>query len=219
MSYRDDREADRARIAALELELSATKLKLATLEGRQSQALALASQNALAVAPGSATRWFGAPGSLSLARQFTGAFPAERFEHLVERIRELTLDPGRTELFRSSMTWLASRGEKSAGPFRVVTVAVRDGQTTLTVSDRLTGLAGAIYGGVGGGVGGGALALPLAASAAVPALAPVFILGWLGGVFLGARAIFKRAARRRAIALQQLFDALVADIEAALSAP
>ncbi len=218
MSYRDDRDADQARIDALEQELAATREKLATLEGRQSQALVLASQSALVrggVQSGAA-RWFGAPGQLQLTRRFDGAFPAERFEELIERIREIMRDPGRTELLRSSLTWFASRGEKSPGPFRVVTVTIRDGITTLAVTDRLGGLAGAIYGGVGGGVGGGGLGLPIMASVAVPVLAPVFILGWLGGVFLGTREIFKRAARRRAVALQQLFDALAADIESAL---
>jgi len=217
MSYRDDREADQARIDALEQELAETHQKLAALEGRQSQALVLASQGALV--PGGnhgAVRWFGAPGSLQLSHRFNGAFPADRFEELIERIREITRDPGRTELLKSSLTWFASRGEKSTGPYRVVTVTVRDGGTTLTVTDRLAGLAGAIYGGVGGGVGGGGLSLPILASTAVPVLAPVFILGWLGGVFLGARAIYKRAAHRRAVALQQLFDALVADIERGL---
>jgi len=218
MTYRDDREADQARIAALEQELAAAREQLATLEGRQSQALVLASQGALVQSGGGsiAARWFGAPGHLQLARRFDGAFPTDRFEELIERIREVTRDPGRTELLKSSLTWFASRGEKSTGPYRVVTVTVRDGSTTLTVTDRLAGLAGAIYGGVGGGVGGGGLSLPILASAAVPVLAPVFLLGWLGGVFLGARAIYKRAARRRAVALQQLFDVLVADIESAL---
>jgi hypothetical protein len=37
-------------------------------------------------------------------------------------------------------------------------------------------------------------------------------------VFLGARAIYLRSARGRAVALQQLFDALVDDIERAVSA-
>jgi hypothetical protein len=218
MSYRDDREADQARIASLEQELAVTRDKLDVLEGRQAQALVLASQGALV--PGgdrsATTRWFGAPGQLQLARRFDGAFPTDRFEELIERIREITRDPGRTELLKSSLTWFASRGEKSTGPYRVVTVTVRDGHTTLTVTDRLAGLAGAIYGGVGGGVGGGGLSLPILASTAVPVLAPVFILGWIGGVFLGAREIYKRAARRRAVALQQLFDVLVADIDRAL---
>ena len=218
MTYRDDRDADQARIEALEQELAVTRDKLVALEGRQSQALVLASQGALTRPGGqsNAAWWFGAPGTLQLAHRFDGAFPTDRFEELIERIREITRDPGRTELLRSSLTWFASRGEKSAGPFRVVTVTVRDGTTSLTVTDRLHGLAGAIYGGVGGGVGGGGLSLPIIASTAVPFLAPVFILGWLGGVFLGTREIYKRAARRRAVALQQLFDALVDDIDAAL---
>lgn len=219
MTYRDDRDADQARIAALEQELAATRDKLAALEGRQSQALVLASQGALVPGGGksAAAKWFGAPGQLQLARRFDKAFPVDRFEDLIERIREVTRDPGRTELLKSSLTWFASRGEKSNGPYRVVTVTVRDGITTLTVTDRLAGLAGAIYGGVGGGVGGGGLSLPILATAAIPVLGPVFILGWLGGVFLGAREIYKRAARRRAVALQQLFDVLVADIERALA--
>ena len=218
MSYRDDRDADQARIAALEHELAQTRGQLAVLQDRQSQALVLASHGALV--PGreisAATRWFG-PSVLQLARRFDGAFPTQRFEELIERIREITRDPGRTELLRSSLTWFASRGEKSSGPHRVVTVTVRDGTTTLTVTDRLAGLAGAIYGGVGGGVGGGGLSLPILAATAVPLLAPVFILGWLGGVFLGTREIYLRSARRRAVALQQLFDVLGDDIERALS--
>jgi hypothetical protein len=218
MSYRDDRDADQARIEALERDLAEARGKLEVLEGRQSQALVLASPGALVRdgRPSGVAWWFGAPGQLQFARRFDRAFPAERFEELIERIREVTRDPGRTELLRSSLTWFASRGEKSTGPFRVVTVTVRDGGTTLTVTDRLAGLAGAIYGGVGGGVGGGGLSLPILAATAVPVLAPVFILGWLGGVFLGTREIYKRAARRRAVALQQLFDALVSDIEGAL---
>jgi hypothetical protein len=220
MSYRDDRDADQARIAALERELGETRDKLAALQGRRTQALVLASRGALVpgAAPSSAARVFG-PGTLRLARRFDGAFPAARFEHLVERIRELTGDPGRTEVLNASLTWFASRGDRSTGPYRVVTVAVRDGATTLTVTDRLSGLAGAIYGGVGGGVGGGGLSLPIMVSTFVPVLAPVIVLGWLGGVFLGTRAIYLRLARRRAEELQQVFDALAGDIERALGDP
>ncbi|HMG19811.1 MAG TPA: hypothetical protein VK607_00790 [Kofleriaceae bacterium] len=216
MTYRDDRDADQARIASLEHELELARDKVAVLEGRQSQALVVAGGGALVRGgrPSTARRLFGPP-KLELTRRFDAAFPTERFEELVERIRELTRDPGRTELLRSSLSWFASR-DKSTGPHRVVTVTVRDQVTTLTVTDRLAGLAGAIYGGVGGGVGGGGLSLPIMAAVAVPVLAPVFLLGWLGGVFLGAREIYLRSARRRAIALQQLFDALVDDIERAV---
>lgn len=219
MTYRDDREADQARIAALELELAGTRDRLAQLEDHQSQALVLASRGSLVHGgkPSVAQRWFG-PGTLHLTRRFDGAYPVDRFEALIDRIREISRDPGRTELLRTSLTWYTSRADRSPGPCQVVTVTVRDGATTLTVTDRLAGLAGAIYGGVGGGVGGGGLSLPILAAAAVPVLAPVFILGWLGGVFLGTREIYLRSAQRRAIALQRLHDALVDDIERALVA-
>ena len=214
MTYRDDRDADQARIAALEQDLARANERIAELEGRRSEALVVAQQTALAVAAprSAAARWFGAPLRLHLSRQFTGAFPTDRFEDLVERIRTTTRDPGRTELLRSSMTWFATAGEKSAGPFQVVTVTVRDGVTTLTVTDRLGALAGALYGGFGGGVGGGGLVVPVLASVAVPVLAPLFVVGWLGGVFAGTRTIFRRAARRRAEALADLFQILVTEI-------
>lgn len=219
MSYRDDRDADQARIAALEHELAQTRDKLNELEGKQSVALARATSWSLV--PGgkvsTASRVFG-PGMIELSRRFDGAFPADRFEELIDRIRELTRDPGRTELLRSSLTWFGSRGENAGGQRRVVTVSVRGDTTTLTVTERLAGLAGAIYGGVGGGVGGGGLSLPIMASVAVPLLTPVFLIGWLGGVFLGTRALYLHSARRRRIEAQQLFDALVDDIERRLEA-
>jgi hypothetical protein len=50
----------------------------------------------------------------------------------------------------------------------------------------------------------------------VPVLTPVFVLGWLGSVCYGTRALYLRLARRRAEELQQVFDALAGDIEGAL---
>lgn len=220
MTYRDDRDADQARIAALEQELARANERIAELEGRRSQALVVAHQTALtAAAPRTAAaRWFGAPLRLHLARQFAGAFPPERFEDLVERIRTTTRDPGRTELLRSSLTWFSTSGEKSAGPFQVVTVTVRESVTTLTATDRLGALAGALYGGFGGGVGGGGLIVPVMASIALPVLTPLFVAGWLGGVFAGTRTIFRRAAHRRAEALAELFSVLATEIESTLAA-
>jgi hypothetical protein len=227
MTYRDDRDADQARIAALESELAQANRRVGELEGRRDQALVLASgATSLARAdPGrsAATTWFGAPIRLAMSRRFDGAYPIDRFEQLIERVRELTGDPGRTELLRSSLTWRATANERGVGPFTVVTVAVKDpadgeqrGHTTLTVTDRLGSLAGGLFGGLFGGLGGGGLVAPIAASVAIPVLAPVFVLGWLGGVYAGTRALYRRAARRRAESLQQLFDALVVEIDARL---
>ena len=219
MSYRDDRDADQARIAALEVELARARERIDELEGKRSQALVRVESTAL-TARGpetAASRWFG-PTRLHLARTFPGAFPIDKLEDLVERIREITRDPGRTELLRSSLTWFASTSDKSAGPRIVVTVTVRDGNTTLTITDRLGQLAGALYGGFGGGVGGGGLVIPVMAAVAMPVLTPVFVAAWLGGVFAGTRAIFRRAARRRAESLAQVFDVLAGEIERGIAA-
>jgi hypothetical protein len=215
MSYRDDRDADRARIAALEAELAASQQKVAELEGRRQQALVLASQGALArSASGKSPSqfWFGAPLELSLAKELPGSFPVDKFEDVIETIRMHTRESGRSEVLKMSVTWSASSGPKSTGPFTVVTVSVRDGVTRILATDKLGQLAGALYGGLGGGVGGGAVMAPIAATIAVPVLAPLFFIGWFGGVYWGTRAIFKRVARRRAEQLQQLFDAVCAEV-------
>src|SRR5262245_25139490 len=104
MTYRDDRDADRARIAALEAELAKAERRVAELEGRRVLALVQAGGNALAradAAPSAARTWLGAPLRLALTKRWDGAFPVERFEDVIERIREVMRDPGRSELLRA----------------------------------------------------------------------------------------------------------------------
>ncbi len=217
MSYRDDGDAAQARIDALEADLARARERIDELEGKRSTALAVQPGAALAlVTQGSGARWFGAPGQLHLTRRWEAAFPPEKFEDLIEVIREVTRDPGRSELLKSSLTWYPSRSDQRSGPSLVVSISVRDGVTTLTVTERLSSLAGGIFGGVGGGVGGGGIMLPILATTAVPLLAPVFFAGWLGGVFLASRSIFRAAARKRARALQALFDAIGEHVDRAV---
>jgi len=216
MSYRDDRDADQARIAALEAELAAARERVDELEGRREQALVLASPGELATRKGSAAhakRWLGAPLELEMIRTFDRAYPTDRLEDLVPVIREVSGEPGMVEVLRTSLTWRAM-ARQGALTRTFVMIVVRDGKTTLTAGARLHQQAGALFGGVGGGLGGGGLILPITASAAVPVLAPLFLLTWFGGIYLGTRTIFKRVARQRAELIQQLFDRLVAAIEA-----
>ena len=219
MSYRDDRDADQARIAALEADLQAAERKIGDLEGRRSQALVLATQTALARSGAKKNPWFG-PMRLELVATFEGEYPRDQLEDLVEPIRSLARDLGRTELFKSSMTWSTRSELRGTGPALMITVAVKDGRTTLTATDELKQLAGGIYGGVGGGVGGGGLVLPLfAAVMASPALIPVIVVGRFGGVLLGARALYKRASHKRAVRLQIVFDGVSAVIAAKIPRP
>jgi hypothetical protein len=217
VSYRDDRDADQAHIAVLEGELAAARRRIAELEGRDREALVVASAGALTAAGkprSAAARWLGAPVVLELTRTFDHAFPSERLEDLLTAIRRVAGRPGHTELLRTSLTWRAAvMGGNVAAT--TVAVSVRDGKTTLVVGDRLHQLAGGIYGGVGGGVGGGGVMVPVFASVAVPVLTPVFFVVWFGGVFAATRALFKRAALRHAQLVQRLFDTVAAEIEAA----
>ena len=215
MTYRDDRDADQARIQALEGQLAAANERIAQLEGKREQALVRASGDRQP----SAQRWLGAPTQLELERTFEGTFPAERFEDLVEQIRELTRDRGRTELLRSSVAWWSSTSERSIGPFLCVTVTVKDGKTIVRVTDKLGQLAGAIHGGIGGGIGGGGLIAPIAATIAMPILAPVVFGAWFGGCYALARALYKRKAKRRAQQLQQVFAAVESAVARELRSP
>src|SRR5262245_51261853 len=186
MTYRDDRDADQARIAALELELARARDRIAELEGKETALVRVSSRELVAGGPPTpAVRWLGARLKLELTRRFDRAISAEHFDDLVERIRSLTGDPGRTDLLRSSLTWRSTAPHGGTGPFLTVTVTARDNATVLTVGDRLGQLAGALYGGVGGGVGGGGITAPILASIAMPVLAPFLIAGWLGGVYFG----------------------------------
>lgn len=217
MTYRDDRDADQARIAALESELSAARQRIDELEGRRSQALVLASSRELASSKAStAQRWFGAPLRLELARRFDGAYPADKFEELIDRIRDFTRDRGRTELLRTSVAWWATSPERSTGPATSVTVSVKDNVTSLSVTEQLGPLAGAWFGGGLGGIGGGGIIAPIGATLAMPMLAPVWFAAWFGGIYAIVRQLFKRSAKKRAEALQQLYDMLEREIEQAL---
>ncbi len=210
MTYRDDRDADRARIESLEAELAVAKRTIDRLEGRRDAALVVA-KGGLTKRP---APWYGSPLKLELAHTFTGEYPRDDFEAIIDLIRSIAREPGRAEMLKSSITWSAGTNPRATGPFIVVTVSVRDGKTALHVSDSLGQLAGGLYGGLGGGLGGGAIMLPVVAFLGAPALIPVAVVAWLGGVFLGTRAIFKRAAARRAETLENLFVALVTEISA-----
>jgi hypothetical protein len=209
MSYRDDRDADQARIAALEADLGAARRKIDDLEGRRSQALVLATETGLARTGRKKIPWFG-PTRLELGATFDGEYPRDDLETLVVEIRALTGNHGHTELFRSSLTWSSRNEVQGAGPAVMIAIVIKDGRTTLTVTDELKRLAGGVYGGVGGGVGGGGIIIPALAAIAMPVLIPVIAVGWFGGVLLGARAIYLRAARKRAERLQVVFDGVAA---------
>jgi hypothetical protein len=221
MSYRSDRDADHARISALEVELSAARAEIAQLRR--------AAERALVPAPASPLRrrsdvgagwswWMNAPTGLELTRHWERPFPPERLDGLVECTRAVTGFAGQAELKRRSLMWTSASRAGWPGPFITVTVTVEAGTTTLSVREDLrlqaanTGvLFGLALGGVASFIAG------LATFVTAPLLAPLVVAGMSGGSFVAGRRLFRRELRRHAGKLQRLFDAIVEEIEATLS--
>ena len=218
MSYRDDRDADLARIEALEGELAAAKRKIAELE--TPTALVRTEPGALATRrpPGAFRRWLGAPLTLEFTHTFDKPFPTDKLEELLATLRAMRREQGIAELLKSSLTWYSALPHgRGATPALTVSVVVKDGRTVLTVQDRLHQIAGGIYGGVGGGVGGGGLAIPLMVSFFHPVLAPLMFVGWYGSVLLLSRTIFTRIARSRELQTRALFERIRDEINRSIA--
>jgi len=216
--FRGDRDADQARIAALEAELAAAKDRVDELEGRRTNALVLASPRQPATA---GRKLAGAPLELTLTRTFDGELSVDRFEDLLEAIRARSGERGQAEILRTSLTWAATQSPGNQTVFTMVTVRVREGRTELVVEDKLKRLAGALFGGIMGGTSSVTICAPIVAGIWLGPIGVLAGLGvsaaWLGTTFTGARALFKRGARKRAEKLQTLFDAVGAEIERMLS--
>jgi hypothetical protein len=208
----------RARIAELEDDVEIAERAVAELERDHEASNVGSAKRALqhtSFDPTAFGKFLGASPLLELTRRFEGIFPRERFEQVVERLRELTHEPGIAEIREHTVVWGPSTEHHPAQSHLVVKVTVvpDEASTTLAVTDRLGALVGRMFGAFGTIVGAGGLAAPVAASIAFPVFTPVFVLGWLGGVFGMTRAFYRRLAARRAQQLERIFGALVLEIE------
>ncbi len=213
MSYRDDRDADHARIGALESELAAATQKIDQLEGKRSQALVLAGSATPALAKSAAhrTRWFGAPSKLALKRTFEGTVPHERLEELVELIRARTGEQGRSELMPTSLSWSS---ENETGAQQLITVRVKDGTTQLELGADLPSARPFVILPMTGAVFGPWLVVVLGAPVV---LASTVVLGAVGSLYAVLRRAYKRNAQKQAERLQALDEALSSSIERELA--
>lgn len=102
-------------------------------------------------------------------------------------------------------------------PAAMVRVVSRNGQTRISVEQRLDGTAGGIFGGVmGGGGGGGAatiLAVGIAALDFPLELAVLGALMSLGGAYSLSRTIYRAVVRSRASRVESLADRLAEHCE------
>jgi len=192
--YRSDRDADLARIGALESEVALVRTQLEARDA-EPRALVLASQRNDMVA---------------IERTFDVRLSAEQLSVLVDRIRELTRTRGRTELTPTGASWWAKETEGEAG--MCITISVSSTSTRLVATDGLTSLRDRVGIAVLASI---AIALPATVAAGVIALplAPVLACTWVAGSIAGVRTAAPRQARQRSLKLAELCDALGAAIE------
>jgi len=167
---------------------------------------------------GKASYFFGAPLTIELERTLAGEFPEEEFSLLVPDVQQAAGGHGQTSALGKVFTWQSStpQGERSLQ----VTVTSSDGRTRIRIEERLSTLAGNLFGRmVGGGGGGIGLGVGLGVGAGLQSAA--FAILWpvsiIGGAYLLARSIYTSTARKRQRVLRDLLDRLTERIEDVLS--
>jgi serine/threonine-protein kinase len=161
------------------------------------------------------TRWTGAPSAIEYEVALDGEMPEDDFDWVVETIRRTLGDVGIASTVGHSMSW------SSADPKRQinVTVHVRGGRTTITVSERLRQFRNEVFGAWVGGLGGG-LAGPAIALSWRLAESPVLAAGAALAVFVSlygaTRHFFGSTIRERRRALRELTERVSAEAESSI---
>jgi hypothetical protein len=161
-----------------------------------------------------ASRVPGAPMSLAFEVQVPGEVSPNDFDVIAHTIRATFGEAGIASTLGRSLSW--STGGMSQKERQLhVSVSVSAGRTIIRAEERLSQIAGAFFGGIGGGVGGGlgfgSLGVTLGAMH-MPLVALCFTGGTLVTSFLGARALFKGVAHRRAEELEGLVGRLAVQV-------
>ena len=137
-----------------------------------------------------------------------GEMPERDFDLLVDIIRRALGDVGTVSAVGRSLSWSAPA---ASGRRTHISVLVRDGTTSIYVSERLKELAGGLFGGIMGGAGGGMIGPSIALGVEVigsPLAAVGVFLVSLGTTYTIARKIFTYIAGKRRNILRELTERL-----------
>ena len=172
----------------------------------------------------------GAPRTLVFERTLDGEVPADEYEVMALEIQRILGGLGTASTFGRSLQWTSAPSGRRRGGLRVVqvTVAPRNGRTTIRIEEPMAQVAVALFAGGLGGVGMGFMPLVsigagmLASSSLGPtastSIAVAAGAGFLGGIFALSRFVYGRIVRSRAEKLQALMSRL-ADHVAATTKP
>lgn len=156
--------------------------------------------------------FLGGPTSLVFEAFIDGEVEPAAHEHFVNLVRRRTGEQGSHDVIGRTLTWASGpRLGNQVARNMMVTITPSGGVTSIRVEERLGQLAGGLFGGILGGVGGGGIGLwlgPLIV-AGYPALIPVAMAAWLGGVYALVRRIYRGKTKARADDLRELLKSLV----------
>lgn len=155
--------------------------------------------------------WLGGRTTIAFEAIIPGEMPERDFDLLIDIIRRALNDPGNVSGVGRSLTWTSTEKTRKIA----VAVLVRDGRTTIHVSERLKDLAGGLFGGIMGGGGGATLGPVIGLSVEAlgnPWLIPVFISMTVGATWGIARTIFQRMSRSRRAVLEEMTNRLAEQV-------
>ena len=151
--------------------------------------------------------WIGGKHTIAFEATVHGEMPERDFDLLTEEIRRALSDNGVVSVVGRSLNWTSADKQRKVQ----ISILVRDGRTSIYVSERLRDLIGAVYG-VGIGAGGGSTTMPIIGvimgAFHMPLLIPPVLVAWLGSVFGTARYTLQRLTRSRTKVLQELTQRL-----------
>lgn len=152
---------------------------------------------------------------LVLVREITvpGELREDGFERIVAVIERGTSEHGQTSQLGRTLTWRYERALKHRTV--QITVASRDGQTSVRLEENLKDLAGELFG--ASGVGGGMVGFAIGANVGIGLVGALSsAVGLLGLSYLGARQIYRAIVKRRRRVMGRLFESVLTEVNACL---
>lgn len=161
----------------------------------------------------------GAPTNLVLERTIDGEVPVDEYETIVLEIQRELGGVGQASTLGRTLVWTMQGVARRRVSTRTVqvTVAPRNGRTTIRMEEALGQLAGGLFGGLMGGLGGGSSGIAMGIGMGVfhsGAVAAGLIGGMVTGSYLLARTIFGRMVRDRGDRMQRLMSRLADHVAA-----
>lgn len=148
------------------------------------------------------TAFLGAPTTYRFQRHVEGELPESELGEIVRAIRRLTGEEGEVTQVLDALEW---RHERFEGAVTHIAISRRRGRTMIEVTRRFANNAGWLYAAAASVVAGTEIQAALALELGV-------LSGLWGSAYVGARALWKRIARRGRRDTQELAESLTRQI-------